>query len=257
MSLGIANHVHYRYEDCTLPLRVFKKAIELARISPRKAKTFDYSPRKEPWELVTELRRDVALAELVGICLGDGNLEHHWIAIFGDKSKDTIYLRRHVIPLIRRIIHVKPKFKTNRPDENFVILYSTAAAKSLHQLGLPYGDKIKNGAQIPKWIFRQRKMLEACIRGLFDTDGCVYGFLRRPPARGRKAIVSFEFGKGSFLAMNVYRGLRMLGYSPRMMPHRNECRLAVNKDVVTFMHKIKPANRKHWNNFRRWYGPVV
>jgi len=257
LSLGISNHVHYRYEDCSLPSRVFKRALQIANMSPSYARKFRYSLRKERGETVITLRRNAALAEFLGICLGDGNLEHHWTAIFGDKLKDTIYLRNYVIPLIRKVTDINPRFSTTRPDENFVILYSTALSRALHKQGLPYGDKIKNKAQIPLWIFARKKMLEACIRGLFDTDGCVYGFRRQPPARGRKAIVSFEFGKDSLLAGNVFRALHMLGYSPRLMPNRNECRLGFNKDVVMFMNKIKPANMKHWHNFLRWHGPVV
>ena len=256
-SLGITNHTHYRYEDCTLPLRVFRKAIKIAGMSATEAKRFNYVLRKEPQEQTLKLRKDAALAEFLGICLGDGNLEPHWLAIFGDKANDTIYLKCHVAPLIRRTLKLNPKFKANRPDENFLVLNSTAAVRALHQLGLPIGDKIKNGARIPKWIRARRRLLEACLRGLFDTDGCVYGFCRRPPARGRKAIISFEFGVGSRLTGDVHRALCRLGYSPRMMPHRNESRLAVNSDIVSFMNRIKPSNSKHWDNFRRWYGPVV
>jgi len=117
--------------------------------------------------------------------------------------------------------------------------------------------KIEQGARIPRWVFRNKSYLPACLRGLFDTDGCVYGFRRKPPATGSKAIISFEFGKGSFLAKDAQRALGRLGYLPRMKPHRNECRLAFNEDTVRFMREIKPANEKHWENFLRWHGPVV
>lgn len=249
--------MNYRYEVCSLPLRVFRRALRVSGISQAEARRFGYFMKKEPSELVLEMRRNAALAELIGIILGDGNLEPNSLAIFGDKSKDTAYLIGYVAPLMKRTLKLTPKLKTNRPDENFLVLNSTAAVRALHRLGLPIGDKMKNGACIPKWIFAKRRLLEACVRGLFDTDGCVYGFCRKPPARGRKAIVSFEFGRDSRLTEDVHRALRMLGYSPRMMPHRNESRLAVNSDMVSFMNMVKPANRKHWDNFRRWYGPVV
>jgi len=226
-------------------------------MSQAEAGRFRYSFRKEPSELVLTVKRGADLAELIGICLGDGNLEPNTLAIFGNQSTDTAYLVDHVVPLMRRTLKLTARLKKNRPDENYLVLNSTAAVRALNQLGLPIGDKIRNGASIPRWILTRKKLLEACLRGLFDTDGCVYGFCRRPPAGGRKAIVSYEFGRGSRLTRDVYRGLRRLNYSPRMMPHRNECRLAVNSDIVSFMNRIKPMNRKHWDNFRRWYGPVV
>ena len=230
-SLGIRNHVHYRYEDCSLPIEVFDRALKVSRISPTKAKEFDYR--------------------------FDGHLRPYTLSIFGDKSKDTVYLLNHVLPLMRKVLKKSPRLSTSRRDENFLVLYSASAARSLHRLGLPFGNKIKQGARIPRWVFRNKSYLRACLRGLFDTDGCVYGFLRKPPSRGSKAIISFEFGKGSFLAKDAQRALGRLGYLPRMMPHRNECRLAFNEDTVRFMREIKPANEKHWENFLRWHGPVV
>lgn len=256
-SLGIANHVNYRYEACSLPLRVFTRALRLGKVSPRRARRFNYRLVKEPRKFTQTPARDDSLAEFVGICLGDGHLSRLQVAIFGDKSKDTVYLRRHVKPLMQRILKLTPKLNTKRPSENFLLLSSLAVTRYLHKLGLPYGSKIRKGARIPKWIFERKSLLEACLRGLFDTDGCVYGFLRKPPATGSKAIISFEFGKGSFLAKDAQRALGRPGYLPRMMPHRNECRLAVNKDIARFMSEIKPANGKHQDNFARWHGPVV
>lgn len=78
-----------------------------------------------------------------------------------------------------------------------------------------------------------------------------------PPARGSKAIISYEFGNGSLIPEDVYRALRKLRYTPRMMKQKNECRLAVNKDIIRFMNEIRPANRRHRDNFARWHGPVV
>ena len=256
-SLSISNHVNYRYEVCSLPLQVFRKTLRVARISPSEAKKFNYRIVKQLSEMVLKLNRNTSLAELVGICLGDGHLRLRTLAVFGNKSEDTEYLTHHVLPRMRDVLGLTPKLNTNRPDENFLVVNSTAASKALHRLGLPYGNKITNHARVPAWVFKRKSFLVACLRGLFDTDGSVYGFRRIPPARGSKAIVSFEFGKGSLLAKNVFRALLRLGFSPRMMPHRNECRLALNADIVRFMSEIKPHNAKHRQNFLRWHGPVV
>lgn len=256
-SLCISNHVNYRYKVCSLPLQVFRKTLRVARMSQSEAEKFNYRMVEQPSEMVLRLNRNASLAELVGICLGDGHLTPRTLAVFGSKSEDTEYLTHRVLPVMRDVLGRTPKLNTNRPDENFLVVNSTAASKALHRLGLPYGDKIANHARIPAWVFKRRSFLVACLRGLFDTDGSVYGFRRIPLARGSKAIVSFEFGKGSLLAKNVFRALRRLGFSPRMMPHRNECRLGFNADIVRFMSEIKPLNAKHRQNFLRWHGPVV
>lgn len=97
--LGIANHVHYRYEDCSMPLHVFRKALKVAKVTHNEAKRYRYRLVKSPEETILKLYRSKATAEFVGICLGDGHLNPYYLAIFGDKSKDTAYLLRHVKPL--------------------------------------------------------------------------------------------------------------------------------------------------------------
>lgn len=256
-SLRIGSHVCYRYEICSLPRRVFKRALHVSRTSRRKAEDFQYRIERDRYETIVNLKKDKTTAELVGICLGDGHLRPRTMMVFGDKSTDTTYLLEHVLPIIKKALGLTAKLNTNRPSENFLVINSKSASESLHRLGLPFGDKIANRARIPIWISRRKPLLISCLRGLFDTDGCIYGFKRKPPLRGSKAIVSFEFGEGSLLAKNIHQALRRLGYSPRMMPHRNECRLAVNKDIARFMSEVQPANAKHHRNFERWYGPVV
>ncbi len=256
-TLGIGNHRHYRYEECSLPFNVFVTGLRVAKISKKHARRFHFRVIKVGPENLVKLSHSKSLAELVGICLGDGHLRPYVLSVFGDKLRDAVYLREHVLPLVRKVLGTKAKMNTARPDENFVVLYSASASRSLHAAGLPFGNKIRNHARIPAWVFRKKSFLRACVRGLFDTDGCVYGFRRKSPRRVSKAIISFEFGPGSLLARNVKTGLKQLGYSPRMMPHRNECRLAFKTDIVRFMNDIKPANEKHWQNFLRWNGPVV
>jgi hypothetical protein len=163
-----------------MPLHVFRRALKVAKVTHNEAKRYRYRLVKSPEETILKLYRSEATAEFVGICLGDGHLNRYYLAIFGDKSKDTTYLLRHVKPLTRTVLKLTPKFKTNRPDENFLVINSAAGMRALHTLGLPYGDKIVNHARIPEWIFRCDSLMQACLKGLFDTDGCVYGFKRLP-----------------------------------------------------------------------------
>ena len=256
-AVGIGNHRNYRYEVTSLPFEVFRRVLKVAVVTEARARRFQYRVIKVGSENLIQLPQSKDLAELVGICLGDGHLRPYVMSVFGDKFRDTVYLRDHVLPLMHKVLRIRPKLNTARPDENFLVLCSASVSRSLHAAGLPFGDKIKNCARIPVWVLKKKTYLRTCVRGLFDTDGCIYGFRRKPSGSGSKAIISFEFGSGSFLAIDTETALRQLGYSPRMMPHRNECRLAYNKDIVRFMNEIKPANEKHWQNFLRWHGPVV
>lgn len=57
----------------------------------------------------------------------------------------------------------------------------------------------------------------------------MYGFRRKATPVSSKALISYEFGKGSLLTKDIHGALVQLGYAPRMMPHRNETRLASTK----------------------------
>lgn len=162
-SLDIRNHVHYRYEKCSLPLRVFQRALKISNISPARAKTFHYRYVESGHKIALRLNPNTDLAELIGICLGDGHLRQYTLQVFGDKSKDTIQLLEHVLPLMRKVLRVTPKLRTKRPDENFLVLNSAVVARSLHRVGLRYGDKTENGARIPKWIFNRKSLVQGCV----------------------------------------------------------------------------------------------
>jgi hypothetical protein len=45
-------------------------------------------------------------------------------------------------------------------------------------LGLPIGNKLKNSVEIPRWIFKKKRYLMKCLKGLFETDGH-YGLSKR------------------------------------------------------------------------------
>jgi len=39
---------------------------------------------------------------------------------------------------------------------------------------LPKGNKLLNGIKVPEWIFGHKELIKACVRGLMDTDGCIF-----------------------------------------------------------------------------------
>jgi intein/homing endonuclease len=39
---------------------------------------------------------------------------------------------------------------------------------------LPRGNKLRMGLTIPQWILKDPSYSVACVRGLMDTDGCLY-----------------------------------------------------------------------------------
>lgn len=104
-------------------------------------------------ELYRKLKKDVNLAELIGIVLGDGNLYKHLRTEnlrITCNSKDTGYIK-HISNLIRKVFCKSPAIR-KRNDVNAVSI-DLYQCKISERLNLPCGDKIRNNVGIPQWIF--------------------------------------------------------------------------------------------------------
>jgi len=55
-----------------------------------------------------------------------------------------------------------------------ILLSRVELVRHLHNLGLKIGNKVKQLLDIPDWIKVNPEYSKVCLRGLIDTDGCVF-----------------------------------------------------------------------------------
>lgn len=113
------------------------------------------------------------LAEFVGIVLGDRGLTDRQLTIAFNylDSRYAAYVKR----LGEKLFGITPGKAVVPKDHVFYLVFSsTALIDAVESVGLRRGNKVKNQVDIPKWIWRRREYQAACLRGLMDTDGCVY-----------------------------------------------------------------------------------
>ena len=68
-------------------------------------------------------------------------------------------------------------------------------------------NKKKNKIRIPSWIYTNNDYLKACIRGLVDTDGCLYKKYKYP------RILQIEFYSAIPTLLSDFRRIMMkLGF---------------------------------------------
>jgi len=126
------------------------------------------------------LKLNSELCELVGAFIGDGYLSrygknHLVVGISGNAILDEEYLKSHLVPIIKKYFpSAKPSF-SYRNDENTLQLrfYSPELANFLLSLGFLPGIKTRT-VKIPSIIEQDKQLLYATIRGIFDTDGCLF-----------------------------------------------------------------------------------
>src|SRR3989344_7107211 len=126
------------------------------------------------------LKLNIELCELVGAFIGDGYLSRYGkngivVGLTGNAILDEEYLKSHLVSIVKRYFpSARPSF-SYRNDENTLQLrfYSLELANFLLSLGFLPGIKTRT-VKIPSIIEQDKKLLYATIRGIFDTDGCLF-----------------------------------------------------------------------------------
>lgn len=205
-------------------------------------------------KIIKEPRKSEELAELIGIILGDGNIHRFikgrkvrsymvWIA--GDKRYDYDYLTKYVKKLIEDLFNIKAKIEERKSNEILIIVHSKQVVDYLIKLGLKAGDKIRNNISIPKWIFKNKKYLKACIRGLIDTDGCIYTLKPNYPNLYQLSFKNYNYK----LLEDTRKAFIELGYPISRISSNIQIYLSQQKYIRKFYKEIGFSNDKHLKRY--------
>jgi len=169
---GHKNTISNALTGVSIPYKVFKKLEKLlGKPIPHKIT----SPIGE----LFELEENEENAEFLAIMLGDGNLnkDNHGITIALNGIDEYPYVK-YVSAFMERIFKKKPKEiwdrENNDPKRTKGVklrIYSLAGVKALKEAGIIPGDKVKHQVSIPQ---KFKKFVEACLKGLIDTDGTIF-----------------------------------------------------------------------------------
>jgi hypothetical protein len=193
------------------------------------------------------------LAEIIGITIGDGsiytipNKSIFQVFIGGNIKNEKQYLLGYIKPLFEKVFKLKMNTKING-NEFFVWKQSKDLVYTLNYYGLPSGNKKKNNISIPNWIMNDTNFLKACIRGIVDTDGCLYPknkTNRYPTIWISSAIPNLR--KSITLAFNEL-GINL----SRWKESRNDAYIDRKVDVIKYYNEIKFNNTKHLIRWRRF-----
>jgi hypothetical protein len=133
------------------------------------------NPKNSHRKKVILPRRSNLFAEFMGIMLGDGGINNEWQAnITVNAIADKKYVD-YVSHLCLQLFGIVPAIRQRKTKQATVIsLASTSVVDFLVAQGLPRGNKLFAGLKIPLWIMENREYQRVCVRGLVDTDGCLY-----------------------------------------------------------------------------------
>lgn len=188
------------------------------------------------------------LAEFFGIMMGDGGISK-WQATITLHHIDDLLYSKFVVGLIKKLFKISPSV-LHYPDRsvNNIVISRSKLVSYLHAQGLPIGDKIAHGLDIPVWIKKNSKYSIACLRGLVDTDGCVFTHKYKVNNKWY-SYKKIDFTSASApLRESVLAILKELGMSPSV--YDRNVRLNSKEDVVRYMKIVGTHNPKHLKRYR-------
>ncbi len=110
-------------------------------------------------------------------------------------------------------------------------------------IGLKSGNKTTRQVDVPSWVAKNADFSRACIRGLVDTDGCVY--VDRHKVKGKTyESYGIAFTNASLPLLDfVENKLKEFGYSPTRFGRH--IRLRRRPEIFRYIKEIGFSNPKH------------
>ncbi len=189
------------------------------------------------------------LAELVGIILGDGGITERQLRIYLNKETEPEYVE-YVAELMAFLFKESPKkyyFGGKGKKVCVLCLGGVGLIEFLEKIGLKTGNKVFSQVGVPKWILGNRKYSIVCLRGLVDTDGCIYSHKHTI-----KGFSCFNYGltltNHSKPLLNFAHGVLLKeGFTSKIKEH--SVYLYRQKEVQKYFDIIGSHNQHHFREF--------
>ena len=193
------------------------------------------------------------ICELIGAFIGDGYLtgsgKTYTFGISGNKQLDEDYLKNHIKPLIKRNFPFTEPRLHYRSDENTLML--SVNSKRFYEffvsLGFVKGQKSKT-VTIPQVISKNDIFMAATVRGIFDTDGCVFFDKRLSYKNPYPRITLQMISPGLIKQLETYLSKQFMVYSRDYYRHgeyRGCVEIYGGDQLERFLKKIGLSNQRH------------
>ncbi len=208
-------------------------------------------------------RKSEKLAELIGIILGDGNINYYkkgkkvgvyQVAISGHKELDKDYHLNYILPLFDELFGITPIITLSKKSQGRnLVASSKQLVNFLLNNEMKSGDKIRNQVTIPSWIKTKDSYLRACLRGLIDTDGCIHRMSKRDFHLLR---ISFT-GHNISLLEETHKSFIKLGFHPTKIVMKRQFFISRQEEINKYLKEINFSNKKHLDRLKVMKSPIV
>ncbi len=204
------------------------------------------------------------LAEEIGWHIGDGSMNYYghqgqrgFYQLRGHIEDDREHYLTRIKPIFERVYGVKINLRDMPSTRVFGFqIWRNSIIQFKQTLGLPLGKKYE--LEIPKEFCNDPILLKACIRGLFDTDGCLYLLKKNNKLYPIIQITTISKKLGEQLHYQL-RELEFRATIHSQLYNQDYNRQRVYIVVIRgvemlhkFFSEIQPKNQKHINKYYRF-----
>jgi len=195
------------------------------------------------------------LCEFLGTFIGDGFFNSYrngnYLIVFTGHSKlDIDYYNSKIIPIIQNLYYKnspKPRF-IKKGNSMWIHIYSKSLFELLmKRFEFPKGKKCYS-VEIPKEIINSEdSFIRATIRGIFDTDGCIYFDNRKAYKRPYPRITFQTTSKKLYLQLKEYLPKHFKIYTRETLKRGFYIEIYGHSQLKKWMSLIGFSNSKHLN----------
>jgi len=198
-------------------------------------------------------KRSKELAEFWGIMLGDGHVQKirgykrgtYSLNITGHSVLDRAYLLNFVKPLGAKLFGIKGRIYFSKISQALHVIFDARELVDFFEKeNFKAGDKIRNQVTIPDWIKENPEFTTACLRGLYDTDGCFYKLTNQNSYQ-----VCFT-NYNQTLLNEVRNSLLSLGIGVSRISKGRDITITKKSEIAKFYKLVGFHNSKHLNKIR-------
>lgn len=181
------------------------------------------------------------LAEEIGIHLGDGTLskKRYYYSVRGDLNEESYYTG-FILPLYKELYNIKPPLLKRSFACGFEISSKMMREFKNKVLDITVGTKTYK-IKVPTCIMesRDKEIMCAFLRGLYDTDGCYYFH-----KKNKYTVISL-YVKSKELINKVCEMIILLGFSPQVCSEGYAIHLNGISQFRKWIKEIGSSNPKH------------
>jgi len=186
-------------------------------------------------------------AYIVGLAIGDGNLSNPngratCLRITCDK-KYPLLIKRIFNSLKELLPDNKAGITDRKSDKCVDVRISSNHLENLLGWKATNGSKFIQKVSVPKWIKKNNKYKTNCLKGLIETDGCMYSDRKYNMVNFSTIIPN--------LANDVYDMINSLGFNSHIYKikkginkynfnQKMTYRIRLSKNVTEFLDLVKP-----------------